>query len=228
MSRVERAHLDTHGRSRHNTYNDLDRPHSIIGLHCSLSLSHKSQKCPIWSFLGLECPETWREFEGFCYKVMDRLGYTPRFAWSTALSGCFGFGGDLVSISNEKEMKFVHDMAFKDANRASVWIGLANRHLKGGYVWNNGESFTISVSVQRLNMSRIGYENKCVEILKISWNLTECCKENKNFICKRPKGELSLWGTRHWKWWGSSNRARYDQSTEKICSIKALKLLNGL
>ena len=109
---------------------------------------------------------------------MDRLGYPRRFAWSTALSGCLGFGGDLVSILNEKEMKFVHDMAFKDANRTSVWIGLAYRHQKGGYVWNNGESFNISVSVQWLNMSRIVYENKCVEILKNSWNLTECCKEN--------------------------------------------------
>ena len=210
MSLVGRAHLDTHGCLRHsscyhpppsatayNTYNGLDRPHSIIGLHCSLLLSHKSQKCPISSFLALDCPETWREFEGFCYKVMDRLGYTPRFAWSTALSGCFGFGGDLVSISNEKEMKFVHDTAFKDANRTSVWIGLAYRHQKGGYVWNNGESFNISVSVQWLNMSRIVYENKCVEILKNSSNLTECCKENKRFICKRPKGELFLWGTRH-------------------------------
>ena len=125
------------------------------------------------------------------------IGYQRRFAWSTALSGCFGFGGDLLSISNEKEMKFAHDMAFKDANRTSVWIGLAYRHQKGGYVWNNGESFDISVSVQRLNMWRIVHENKCVEILKNSWNLTECCKENKRFICKRPKGELFLWGTRH-------------------------------
>ncbi|CAH3196554.1 unnamed protein product, partial [Porites evermanni] len=141
-------------------------------------------------YSALECPETWKEFEGFCYKVMDRLGYRRRFAWSTALSGCFGFEGDLVSISNEKEMKFVHDMAFKDANRTSVWIGLAYRHQKGGYVWNNGESFNISVSVQRLNMSRIVYENKCVEILKSGWNLTECCKENKHLICKRPKGTV--------------------------------------
>ena len=124
---------------------------------------------------------------------MDRLGYRRRFAWSTAVSGCFGFGGDLVSISNEKEMKFVHDMAFKDANRTSVWIGLAYRHQKGGYVWNNGESFNISVSVQWLNMSRIVYENKCVEILKNGWNLTECCKENKHLLCKRPKGELFSW-----------------------------------
>ena len=42
-------------------------------------------------------------------------------------------------------------------------------------------------------MSRIVYENKCVEILKNGWNLTDCCKENKHFICKRPKGELFSW-----------------------------------
>ena len=120
---------------------------------------------------------------------MDRLGYPRSFAWSTAVSGCFGFGGDLVSISNEKEMKIVHDMAFKDANRTSVWIGLTYRHQKGGYVWNNGESFNSSVSVQWLgNMSSIVYENKCVEILKSGWKLSKCCKENKYFICKRPKG----------------------------------------
>ena len=186
-------------------------------------LSHKSQKCPIWSFLALECPETWKEFEGFCYKVMDRLGYRRRFAWSTAVSGCFGFGGDLVSISNEKEMKFVHDMAFKDANRTSVWIGLAYRHQKGGYVWNNGESFNISGSVQWLNMSRIVYENKCVEILKNGWNLTECCKENKHLLCKRPKGELFSWEL-DIKNDGSNrtNRTRYDQSTGKFWSINSL------
>ena len=55
---------------------------------------------------------------------MDRLGYPRRFAWSTALRGCIGFGGDLVSISNEKEKKFVHNLSFKNRNRTSVWIGL--------------------------------------------------------------------------------------------------------
>ena len=120
---------------------------------------------------------------------MDRLGYPRKFAWSTALSGCLGFGGDLVNISNEEEMKFVHDMAFKDANRTSVWIGLAYRHQKGGYVWNNGESFNSSVYGHWLSkMSRTVYENKCVEILKSGWKLSKCCNENEYFICKRPKG----------------------------------------
>ena len=145
----------------------------------------------------MECREEWSEFEGFGYKVIDRLGLPRKFAWSTALSGCFGFGGDLVSISNEKEMKFVHDMAFKYANRTSVWIGLAYRQRKGGYVWNNGESFNSSVSVQRLgNMSRMVYENKCVEILKSGRKLSKCCKENilsardRKVSCSR--GELDI------------------------------------
>ena len=79
----------------------------------------------------------------------------------------FGFGGDLVSISNEKEMEFVHNLSFKDTKRTSVWIGLAFRHQTGGYVWNNGESFNNSASVKWIgNISRGFYENKCVEILK--------------------------------------------------------------
>ena len=180
----------------YNTFNDLDQSHLIIALF--IIVKSQESQLPNLILLGLECPETWSEFEGFCYKVMDRLGYPRSFAWSTALSGCFGLGGDLVSISNENEIDFVHNLTFKDANPTSVWIGLVYRHQTGGYVWNSGESFKISASVQWLsNMSRIVYENKCVEILKNGWNLTECCKENEHFICKRPKGEFLLWGTRH-------------------------------
>ena len=79
---------------------------------------------------------------------MDRLDYPRRFAWSTALSGCFGHEGDLVTISNKKEMEFVHNLSFKDTNRTSIWIGLACRHQTGGHVWNNGESFNSSVSIK--------------------------------------------------------------------------------
>ena len=126
---------------------------------------------------------------------MDRLGYPRRFAWSTALRGCIGFGGDLVSISNEKEKKFVHNLSFKDRNRTSVWIGLVFRHETGGYVWNNGELFNSSVSVKWIgNMSRRFYEDECVEILKNGWKLSKCCKENEYFICERPKGELFPFG----------------------------------
>ena len=149
----------------------------------------------------MKCREEWSEFEGFGYKVIDRLGLPRKFAWSTASSGCFGFEGDLVSISNEKEMKFVHDMAIKDANRTSSWTGLAYRHRKGEYVWNNGESFNSSVSVQRLgNMSRIVYENKCVEMLKSGRKISPNVGRKINILsardrkvsCSRGEGELDI------------------------------------
>ena len=31
------------------------------------------------SFLALECPDKWSEYEGICYKVVGRLGYPWRF-----------------------------------------------------------------------------------------------------------------------------------------------------
>ena len=131
----------------------------------------------------------------FATRLWIGYGYPQRFAWSTALSaGCLGFVGDLVNITNKKEMEIVHNLSFKDQNRASVWIGC--QHQTGGYVWNNGESFNSSVSVQWLgNMSGSVYENKYAEILKNDQKLSKCCKEKEYFICERSKGELLLWGT---------------------------------
>ena len=81
----------------------------------------------------------------FATRLWIDYGYPWRFAWSSALSaGCFGFVGDLVSISNKKEMELVHNLSFKDQNRTSVWIGY--QHQTGGYVWTNLE-FNSSVSV---------------------------------------------------------------------------------
>ena len=37
-------------------------------------------------------------------------------------------------------------------------------------------------------------KNKCVEILKNGWNVTDCCKKNKYFVCKRAKGDEFFWG----------------------------------
>ena len=34
---------------------------------------------PQFLFLALECPDKWSEYEGICYKVVDRLGYPRRF-----------------------------------------------------------------------------------------------------------------------------------------------------
>ena len=104
---------------------------------------------------------------------------------------CYGYGGGLANISNEKEMDFVRNLSSKHRSDP-VWIGLAYRFQKGAYLWSNGSSFNSSVSGKWLGeLARNVSENrKCVEILGNGWSLTDCCKENKYLICEKAKGEL--------------------------------------
>ena len=103
---------------------------------------------------------------------------------------CSAHGGGLASISNEKEMDFVRNLSSKLRGDA-IWIGLAYRFQKRAYLWSNGSSFNSSVSGKWLGeLARNVSENKCVEILGNGSSLTDCCKENKYFICEKAKGEL--------------------------------------
>ena len=143
--------------------------------------------------LALDCPADWKEFEGSCYKVVNKFSYSRKFVWSTASRVCPGFGGDLVSISNEREMGFVYNLS-SPFGSTPVWIGLAYRFQKGEYLWSNGGSFNSSVSGKWLGEISLNVgKNKCAEILRNGWNLTDCCKENKYIICERAKGELCLY-----------------------------------
>ena len=103
---------------------------------------------------------------------------------------CYGYGGGLANISNEKEMDFVRNLSSKHRSDP-VWIGLAYRFQKRAYLWSNGSSFNSSVPGKWLGeLARNVSENKCVEILGNGSSLTDCCKENKYLICEKAKGEL--------------------------------------
>ena len=143
--------------------------------------------------LALDCPADWKEFEDSCYKVVNKFSYSRKFVWSTASRVCPGFEGDLVSISNEREMGFVYNLS-SPFGSTPVWIGLAYRFQKGEYLWSNGGSFNSSVSGKWLGEISLNVgKNKCAEILRNGWNLTDCCKKNKYFICERAKGALCLY-----------------------------------
>ena len=142
--------------------------------------------------LALDCPDDWKEFEDSCYKVVKKLGYSQKFSWSMALTGCFGLGGELVSVGNKKEMDFVYGLSSTEIGNNPAWIGLAYRFQKE-YLWSNGESFNSSFSINWVDdIPRNASENKCAEIVRNGCNLTQCCKKNKYFICERKKGKLFL------------------------------------
>ena len=124
---------------------------------------------------------------------MDSFGYSREFSWLRALSVCYGFGGDLVSVANKKEMDFVYSLS-PNITDNPAWIGLVYQFQKNEYLWSNGESFNGSFSVESLEyyMNSTVREDKCGEIFRNDLNLTKCCKKNKYFICERAKGKLFL------------------------------------
>ena len=125
---------------------------------------------------------------------MDSFGYSQEFSWSRALSVCYRFGGDLVSVANKKEMDFVHSLSPKITDKNPAWIGLVYQFQKNEYLWSNGESFKWSFSVESLEycMKSTVREDKCGEISRNELSLTKCCKKIKFFICERAKGKLFL------------------------------------
>ena len=124
---------------------------------------------------------------------MDSFGYSEEFSWSRALSVCYGFGGDLVSVANKKEMDFVYSLSPKITDNPA-WIGMVYQFQKNEYLWSNGESFNGSFSVELLeySMNSTVWENKCGQIFRNDLKLTKCCNKTEYFICERAKGKLIL------------------------------------
>ena len=148
-----------------------------------------------WS--ALDCDEDWVEFGSSCYKVMNTIEYNRKLNWVDALRRCLGFGGNLISIANDMEMKFVKSLSLQLKND-SAWIGLFYWFQKGGYLWSDGTHFNNSFNnfvdvnwLSDIHSNSSGFPH-CVELLSYGWNLRECYQENQYYICKRPKGESEL------------------------------------
>ena len=137
-------------------------------------------------FLAFDCPHGWDEYDNSCYKVMTGFRYTQKLSWKNARAVCLGFGGDLVSIKNEEEIKFL------SSEYDFLWIGLNDRSKEGQYVWSDGSPFNSSV----FNNWNDGEPNNqgnedCVEIKSGKWN-DESCSLGRFYICEKSKGELML------------------------------------
>ena len=120
-----------------------------------------------------------------------------------------------------------------------TWLSRTQTALLSGLGWRIGIKRVdmYGTMENRLTFLFLSSGSTCRELfMKInaskSWKLARTSpnvarKINISSVRDR-KVSCSCVGTRHWKWWVSSNRTRYDQSRCKIWSIKALKLLNGL
>lgn len=82
-----------------------------------------------------KCPKEWAYVIGTDAKCCQYFGVGQ--TWSKASESCQAIGGELATIDNAIENRFISDM-LKTA--AGAWIGLNDRETESKYVWNFQQS----------------------------------------------------------------------------------------
>ena len=86
----------------------------------------------IFIFTGT-CPSGWEEFDGQCYKFVDK---TP--TWDEALQECLSIGATLASITNKATNDFLLTIATK-------WSMVGGHHLTDGtWAWTDGSPWNFT------------------------------------------------------------------------------------
>ena len=116
-------------------------------------------------------------YEGSCYRSFE---VSDGINWLDAQSTCAVWGGDLTSITTERENSLLHT-AISDTV-SNCWIGLYERDGDGMYQWVDGTVLNYTNWVQNMTNTTT---NGCVVInLNGSWTNTDCDTERNVFICK--------------------------------------------
>ena len=102
--------------------------------------------------------------------------------WLDAQSSCAIWGGDLTSITTERENNYLNTLITSSVG--NCWIGLNDRDAEGMYTWIDGTAFTQPsfISIQSNDET-----NDCVEINKTvnSWVSINCDTARDSFVCER-------------------------------------------
>ena len=138
-------------------------------------------------FLALDCPPGWSEFDSSCYKIMKNFLFSTKLSWRNARAVCLGFGGDLVSIENEKEMDFVNNIS-SGLGSELIWIGLTDWLKNGEFAWSDGTPFNNSV-YNNWASNQPGGGEYCVahSISEKRWH-DYPCSSTFEYICMKPRG----------------------------------------
>ena len=127
-------------------------------------------------------------YDGSCYKVFEVS--TP-INWLDAQSSCAIWGGDLTSITTERENNYLYTIIPDTVS--NCWIGLNDRDVEGTYTWIDGTElgYTNWTSTMSNNGSSV-----CVQIKNTGegyWHSVNCKDTGNTFVCKRSSN-FSLQG----------------------------------
>lgn len=100
--------------------------------------------------------------------------------WSEARESCLNKNGDLVSIKNEDEDKFVAaDLKDNLGDQVTAWIGIKD----GSEVWSDGYNITYEGNIVVLAVFPPPH---CYTTSgTMNWSLRTCSDKLRHAICKR-------------------------------------------
>ena len=119
-------------------------------------------------------------------------------SWQDSRSNCLAYGGDVVSILDSSEVKFIYQQTSVGfVQNSRFWIGLIRTKKtsdpKEGWIWSDGNNITYPLQWGPGEPNNEQNNEHCAEILpgKSWWNDNDCAREYAS-ICKRKKGIYTL------------------------------------
>ena len=110
---------------------------------------------------------------------MFEVSTTP-INWLDAQSSCAIWGGDLTSITTERENNYLNTIIPDTVS--DYWIGLNDRDVEGTYTWIDGTLFTHTNFSNTISNNEL---NDCVRATNNSdWESVNCTSTLSSFICK--------------------------------------------
>lgn len=128
----------------------------------------------------LECDVLWRRLEvddgAWCFRLIAKLE-----TWEGARRTCEIEGGDIATISNKEEQRFVTDEV---GICSHTWFGLS--HTNQGYFWNDGSNSTYRNWKEELTYSDVQKQTlNCAAIDPEGNWYNFHCSNKFYFICKK-------------------------------------------
>ena len=102
--------------------------------------------------------------------------------WLYAQSSCAIWGGDLTSITTERENNYLNTLITSSVG--NCWIGLNDRDVEGMYTWIDGTT----VSYTNWTITPNVANSDCVQINNAgngTWESVSCNITLNAFLCKR-------------------------------------------
>ena len=129
-------------------------------------------------------------YDGSCYRAFE---VSDGINWLDAQSSCAVWGGDLTSITTERENNLLYT-AISDTV-SNCWIGLYERDGDGVYQWVDGTA--LSYTNWTGSAPTAGSTTDCVQMNSIgagNWIAADCEGTSNSFICKKPSINTNIIG----------------------------------